>query len=141
MTDREAAKVAVNTGMSEFPAILEYFFKEVGTFPLPLFLLRRDLCLGGSVRETIKKEVKHAESHLRAFKLKSILKQCKSLNSSGVKVEEFGESIEHNVLLSSPVEVAKYMGKVLMYHVPSGEYRLVSNAYKTALANLKEEDL
>jgi hypothetical protein len=74
MTDREAAKVAVNTGMSEFPAILEYFFKEVGTFPLSLFLLRRDLCLGGSVRETIKKEVKYVESRLRAFKMKSILK-------------------------------------------------------------------
>jgi Holliday junction resolvasome RuvABC ATP-dependent DNA helicase subunit len=33
------------------------------------------------------------------------------------------------------------MGRVLMYHIHSGEYRLVSDAYKTALANLKEEDL
>jgi hypothetical protein len=75
MNDDEALKFAENTGITNNGIIenlysLRNSFVEVGTFHSLLVLLRRDLCLGGSVKETSKIDVKDAGSHLSAFELK-----------------------------------------------------------------------
>lgn len=135
LTNNEALGYARSSGLTT--SILSddqliYFFNAVGTLPLDIRNLKRDLSFM-SFEDIVSAAVLTARRSLRGFALKKILKKLKE-SPDGVAAEDFDGVKEEGVLLASPELVAPYMENVIMYHFPSGEYRLISNAFKTALA-------
>ena len=114
---------------------LKVFFDAVGTHPLHLQLLARAILRNNDTVENFKNEViRKAFDDLAAFSHKSILEKLRE-SPSGVKVHSFEGIVENGVNLAQPKEVAKEMknSRAIIYHRPSGEYRLFSKAHATAL--------
>ena len=75
-----------------------------------------------------------AERDLAGFLHKPILKELKA-SPDGVRTVKF-DGVKHDgVNLAQPKDVAVAMKKqtAIVYHIPSGEYRLASRAHRTAL--------
>ena len=75
-----------------------------------------------------------AETDLAGFTHQPILKALKA-SPDGVRTVKF-KGVEHKgVNLAQPKDVAVAMKKqtAIVYHIPSGEYRLASRAHRTAL--------
>ena len=84
--------------------------------------------------EIISENIASALSDFQAFPLKPILFALKQ-SPDGVKVGLFEHHKYNNVNLSQPKDVAVSMKlcDAIYYHQPSREYRLSSNAHKTAM--------
>ena len=74
------------------------------------------------------------ERDLSAFTHQPILEALK-LSPDGVRIDMFEGFENEGVTLAEPKDVVPAMKKrqVIIYYHPSGEYRLASRAYRTAL--------
>ncbi len=106
----------------------------MGTVPLDIFDFAEALEEGGNVATYIEETLRAANSDLRKFLHKPILKALKS-SPDGVSADLFDEVEHKGVNLAQPKDVAVAMKKqtAIVYHLPSGEYRLASVAHRTAL--------
>ena len=134
MTNAEALSYArkINVPLSE--AELTRFFDTVGTLPAQINeLLFRSVEMGMSLDEIIHAEVIDATVGFNYFPFKKILASLKE-SPDGVKVRKFSGVKENGILLSDPELVAPFLKEnVVLFHFPSHEYRLMTNAHKTAM--------
>ena len=89
---------------------------------------------GATSADFIEEALRVAEDDLCGFLHKPILKALKA-SPDGVRRKQF-EGVEHKgVNLAQPKDVAVAMKKqaAIVFHQPSGEYRLASRAHRTAL--------
>ena len=89
---------------------------------------------GDTAAEYIETTVCAAERDLAGFTHQPILKALKS-SPDGVSTAKF-KGVEHKGMnLAEPKQVAAAMKErnAIVYHLPSGEYRLASRAHRTAL--------
>jgi hypothetical protein len=106
----------------------------VGTLPLDVRDFAVALGSGDIAADYIEGTLRAANSDLLRFAHEPILKALKS-SPDGVSTDDF-QGVEHKgVNLAEPKEVAVAMKKrnAIVYHLPSGEYRLASRAHRTAL--------
>ena len=106
----------------------------MGTFPLDVRDFAEALESGDTAVDYIEAALRAAERDLAGFLHKPILKELKA-SPDGVSTVKF-DSMEHKgVNLAEPkqVAVAMKMRNAIVYHLPSGEYRLASRAHRTAL--------
>jgi len=89
---------------------------------------------GESVSDYIEEVLCVADNDLSAFTHEPILETLK-LSPDGVSTDMFRGIESKGVNLAEPKEVAKAMKQrqAIVYHHPSGEYRMVSRAHRTAL--------
>jgi hypothetical protein len=132
MTSKEAFHYARSIGISATDEQLQHYFKTVGTLPIQIRNLKTDLFMGHSIDDIICDAIKNSIASLRSFPLTKIRNALK-VSPNGVKVENFDGEKEDGIWLASPKQVAPHMVDAIMYHFPSDEYRLTTNALKTAL--------
>ena len=92
------------------------------------------LMRGRTAAEHIEAALYAAERDLGGFTHQPILKKLKA-STDGVSTLKF-KGFEHKGMnLAQPKDVAVAMKKqtAIVYHIPSGEYRLASRAHRTAL--------
>jgi len=89
-----------------------------------------------NLQSFINEQVANAKSDLIKFSLYPILHALKT-HPNGVEVEAFAGQEFKSVDLGNPEEVFTKMKRVnaVMYHSPSRQYRMISKAHATALAN------
>ena len=106
----------------------------MGTLPLDVRDFAVALRSGDTAADYIEEILCAAERDLTGFTHKPILKALKS-SPDGVSTMKFDDVEHKGVNLAQPKEVAVAMKKAnaIVYHLPSGEYRLASRAYRTAL--------
>ena len=134
MDTEEAEEYArkLHPGVSD--ANLKLLFDKVGKLPLDILSSMTALKKGIPAAQIIEEAVAAAKTNLIAFSLKPILTALKA-TPDGVHIEKF-DGVEHKgVNLAQPKDVAVAMKvtNCLVYHMPSGEYRLASRAHRTAL--------
>ena len=134
MTNAEALCYAKTMNIALSEEELQRFFDKVGTLPIQINNLQDFLeDESMSLDEIIDEEVDNAACGLAAFPLQKILVALKK-SPDGVKATVFKGIKDEGVLLSDPMLVASFMrNNVIKYHFPSKEYRLMTNALKTAL--------
>ena len=106
----------------------------MGTIPLDIFDFAEALDEGENLADYIETTSRAANSDLAGFTHKPILKALK-LSPDGVPTVKFDGIKHEGVNLAEPkqVAVAMKMRNAIVYHMPSGEYRLASRAHRTAL--------
>ena len=106
----------------------------MGTIPLHVREFTNSLENGELAAKYIEDILRAAKNDLSAFAHKPILEALK-LSPDGVRTEVFSDIENQGVNLAEPKEVALAMKKrqAIIYHHPSGEYRLASRAHRTAL--------
>ena len=89
---------------------------------------------GESASDYIEEVLCAAKRDLSAFTHEPILEALK-LSPDGVSTDMFRGIESKGVNLAEPTEVAVAMKKrqAIIYHQPSGEYRMASRAHRTAL--------
>jgi len=89
---------------------------------------------GDKAADYIDETLRAANSDLLRFAHEPILEALKS-SPDGVSTDDFQGFVHKGVNLVEPKEVAAAMKKrnAIVYHLPSGEYRLASRAHRTAL--------
>ena len=89
---------------------------------------------GESATDYIEEILCAAKRDLSAFKHEPILEALK-LSPDGVSIDMFRGIENKGINLAEPTEVALAMKtrQAIIYHHPSGEYRLASRAHRTAL--------
>jgi hypothetical protein len=135
MTEEEATINSKKIGINE--KYLGTLFSTLGRHPLTLRNCRDALDVEDSDKsfnDFVNEELSMAENDLAAFQHKEILVALKD-KPQGVRSGTFKDIKNEGILLSEPKDVAIAMIKrnCIMYHFPSGEYRLASQAHKTAL--------
>ena len=106
----------------------------MGTLPLDTRCFAKALGKGVPADEFIEAALLAAKADLAGFTPKPILKALKA-SPDGVSIDQF-DGVEHEgVYLAQPKDVAAAMKQTnaIIYHEPSGEYRLASRAHRTAL--------
>ena len=106
----------------------------MGTLPLDIRDFVVALGSGDTAADYIEAALHLADDDLCSFAHPLILKALLK-SPDGVRRKQF-QGIEHKgVNLAEPKEVAVAMKKrnAIVYHLPSGEYRLASRAHRTAL--------
>ena len=106
----------------------------MGTLPSDIRVFAVALGSGDTAADYIEAALCAAERDLAGFTHKPILKALKS-SPDGVSTDLFDDVEHKGVNLAEPKEVAVAMKKrnAIVYHLPSGEYRLASRAHRTAL--------
>ena len=89
---------------------------------------------GESVAAYLKEVLRAADCDLSAFTHEPILESLK-LSPDGVSTDMFRGVKNEGVNLAEPKQVALAMKErnAIIYHHPSGEYRMASRAHRTAL--------
>ena len=89
---------------------------------------------GDTAADYIETTLLAAEADLAGFTHKPILKALKA-SPDGVRTVKFDGVKHEGMNLAEPkqVAVAMKMRNAIVYHLPSGEYRLASRAHRTAL--------
>ena len=106
----------------------------MGTFPLDVRDFAEALERGDTAADYIETTVCAAERDLAGFTHQPILKELKA-SLDGVSTLKF-KGLKHdgvNLALPNAVAVAMKLINAIVYHLPSGEYRLASRAHRTAL--------
>ena len=113
---------------------LELLFDKVGTLPLDVFLSAQALLEGKSASGIVEAAVESALEELEYFLHKPIVDKLK-LSPDGVSARAFREIKHEGVLLREPKLVAPAMKlrNAIIYHLPSGQYRVATRAHRTAL--------
>ena len=106
----------------------------MGTIPLHVRKFTKSLENGESASDYIEKVLCAADNDLSSFTHEPILEALK-LSPDGVRTKVFRGMKNEGVNLAEPTEVALTMKKrqAIVYHHPSGEYRMASRAHRTAL--------
>ena len=106
----------------------------MGTIPLQIRDYTDSLKDGEVAADYIEDILCAAKRDLSAFAHDPILEALKS-SPDGVSTDMFKGIENKGINLAQPKEVALAMKKTnaIIYHQPSGEYRLASRAYRTAL--------
>ena len=106
----------------------------MGTLPLDIRLFAEALGKKVPADEFIEAALCEAEDDLCSFAHPHILKALKK-SPDGVRRKQFQGVKHEGVNLAQPKQVAVAMQETnaVMYHLPSGEYRLASRAHRTAL--------
>jgi len=101
---------------------------QVGTIPLDVREFTRSLANGESAQDYIEQMLVAADNDLSAFEHEPILEKLK-LSPDGVTIDLFSG------LQNERANLALAMNKrqAVVYHQPSGEYRMASRAHRTAL--------
>ena len=107
---------------------------QVGTLPLDVGRFATALQRGKTADDFIDEALRAATIDLGGFLHKPILKALKK-SPDGVSTLLFDGVMHEGVHLAQPRDVAVAMKKqtAIVYHIPSGEYRLASRAHRTAL--------
>ncbi len=106
----------------------------MGTLPSDIRVFAVALGSGDTAADYIEAALCRADDDLCSFAHPQILEELKK-SPDGVRRKQF-KGVEHKgVNLAEPKEVAVAMKKrnAIVYHLPSGEYRLASRAHRTAL--------
>ena len=106
----------------------------MGTVPLKIRTFAEALKSGKTAEDFVEAALCAAKRDLAGFTHKPILKALKA-SPDGVSTDLF-EGVKHEgVNLAEPTEVAVAMKRrnAIVYHLPSGEYRLATRAHRTAL--------
>ena len=106
----------------------------MGTIPLDVREFTNSLENGESAADYIEEVLCAADNDLSAFAHEPILEALK-LSPDGVRTKVFRGVESKGVNLAEPKQVALAMKErnAIIYHHPSGEYRLASRAHRTAL--------
>ena len=106
----------------------------MGTIPLHVREFTSSLENGESAADYIEEVLCAAERDLFAFAHEPILEALK-LSPDGVSTDRFRGIENEGVNLAEPKDVAPAMKETqaIIYHHPSGEYRMASRAHRTAL--------
>ena len=106
----------------------------MGTIPLHVREFTSSLKSGESASDYIEEVLGAAERELSAFAHEPILEALK-LSPDGVSTKVFRGIKNEGVNLAEPkqVSVAMKERQAIIYHHPSGEYRVASRAHRTAL--------
>ena len=106
----------------------------MGTIPLHVREFTNSLENGESATDYIEEVLCAADRDLSAFTHEPILEALK-VSSDGVSTKVFRGIKNEGVNLAEPKQVALAMKErnAIIYHHPSGEYRMVSKAHRTAL--------
>ncbi len=106
----------------------------MGTLPLDVGDFVTALKCGEKAADYIEAALCAAERDLAGFTHQPILRALKS-SPDGVSTAKFKGVKDEGVNLAEPKEVAVAMKKrnAIVYHLPSGEFRLASRAHRTAL--------
>ena len=106
----------------------------MGTVPLDIFDFAEALEEGENVATYIEETLRAANSDLLRFAHEPILVALKA-SLDGVSTDDFRGVKHEGVSLAQPKDVAVAMKKqtAIVYHLPSGEYRMASRAHRTAL--------
>jgi len=106
----------------------------VGTIPLHVREFTNALKNGESASGYIEEVLCAADNDLSAFVHEPILEALK-LSPDGVRTKVFRGMKNEGVNLAEPKQVALAMKErnAIIYHHPSGEYRIASRAHRTAL--------
>ena len=110
------------------------FFWKVGTIPLDIIDFAEAMEEGENLTNYIEETLRAANSDLLRFAHKPILVALKT-SLDGVSTDDF-QGVNHGgVNLAEPKEVgvAMKMRNAIVFHQPSGKYRLASRAHRTAL--------
>ena len=126
MTHNEAFKLSRSIGITK--ADLQIYFNKIGTFPLQIINLKMNLADSIPLEE----DILNAQASFDGFELKELLKWLKQ-SPDGVPLSDLYAVKDQGILLASPESVASFMKNVIMYHIPTREYRLMSNAFKIAI--------
>lgn len=134
MSAEEAEEYAKHLHPAASGAESKLFFDKVGKLPLKILRSITALKEGISAAQIIEEAILRAEADLVACTLKPILTALKA-TPDGVYIEKFNGVEHEGVNLAEPKDAANAMKKsnCLVYHMPSGEYRLASRAHRTAL--------
>jgi hypothetical protein len=108
--------------------------QQVGTYPLDVRDFAEALESGGTAADYIESTLLAAETDLAGFTHQPILKALKK-SPDGVGVVKFVNRYHKGAYLADPKDVAEAMKEhaAIVYHLPSGEYRMASRAHRTAL--------
>ena len=89
---------------------------------------------GGTAADFIESILLAAETDVAGFTHQPILKMLKA-SPDGIRTVKFKGVKHEGVNLAEPRDVAIAMKKrnAIVYHLPSGEYRMASRAHRTAL--------
>ena len=114
--------------------VRELSFPQVGTMPLDVGDFVTALERGKTADDLIEAALCVADDDLCTFAHPQILKALKK-SPDGVRRKQFQGVKNEGVNLASPKQVAVAMREInaIVYHLPSGEYRLASRAHRTAL--------
>ena len=106
----------------------------MGTIPLHLREFTISLENGESASDYLEETLCAAKRDLSAFTHEPILEALK-LSPDGVSTDMFRGIKNEGMNLAEPRQVAVAMKErqAIVYHQPSGEYRMASRAYRTAL--------
>ena len=106
----------------------------MGTIPLHVRKFTNSLENGESAADYIEEVLCAAYNDLSAFAHEPILEALK-LYPDGVRTNMFRGIKNEGVNLAEPKQVALAMKErqAIIYHHPSGEYRMASRAHRTAL--------
>jgi hypothetical protein len=106
----------------------------MGTLPLDIRVFAKALRKRVPADNFIETSLLAAERDLAGFTHQPILKVLKAL-PDGVSTVKFKGVKHEGVNLAEPKQVAVAMKEqaAIVYHIPSGEYRLASRAHRTAL--------
>ncbi len=106
----------------------------MGTIPLDIMDFAEALEEGGNVADYIETTLCVADDDLCSFLHVPILKALKA-SPDGVRRKQFQGVKHEGVNLAQPKQVAVAMKEqaAIVFHQPSGEYRMVSRAHRTAL--------
>lgn len=112
----------------------------MGTLPLEVAKYASALKRGVAATDYVEEAFRAAKRDLAAFAHQRILKELRS-SPDGVSTDKFCGVFHDGVNLAAPQEVAVAMKKkkAIVYHLPSGEYRLASRAHRTALLERKRD--
>lgn len=134
MTKEEAKEYMRKIGTDVSDVDLELLLFRIGALPLDICLSMKALKNGMSTEMIAVNAETSARRDLRAFLHQPILTKLKaSLN--GVDTGKFCGEFHMGANLAEPRDVAVAMKKRsgIVYHIPSGEYRLLTRAHRAAL--------
>ena len=123
-----------NAHLTSVSCALDFSALQVSTLPLEIRVFAEALNKKVPAGDYIEAALCAAERDLARFTHQPILKALKS-SPDGVSTAKFQGVKHEGVHLAEPKEVAVAMKKsnAIVYHIPSGEYRLTSRAHRTAL--------
>ena len=106
----------------------------MGTLPSDIRVFAVALGSGDTAADYIESALCRADDDLCSFAHPQILKELKK-SPDGVRRKQFQGKKHEGVNLAQPKQVALAMKEqaAIVFHQPSGEYRMASRAHRTAL--------
>ena len=132
--EREEAKELLKLKSKLTEAQMSYVFETIGTSPLDLIKLSKEVSDTYSVKDYVADVLREVKVGLRAFRHKPILKALRR-NLNGVHLDYFKDQVDGGIDLSDPVAVGIAMKThdAIVYRKELDMYMLMSTAHRTVL--------